>query len=66
MDTSRPDAGAHASPAVLVIGGGLLGCAISYYLARAGVDVMLVESASSTARPRDAMPAACTSSLSTA
>lgn len=43
MDTSRPDAGAHASPAVLVIGGGLLGCAISYYLARAGVDVMLVE-----------------------
>lgn len=43
MDTSRPDAGVHASPAVLVIGGGLLGCAISYYLARAGVDVMLVE-----------------------
>ena len=66
MDTSRPDAGAHASPAVLVIGGGLLGCAISYYLARAGVDVMLVEKRQLNSQASDAMPAACTSSLSTA
>ena len=28
---------------VLVVGGGLLGCAVSYYLASAGIDVTLVE-----------------------
>src|SRR5215216_5853555 len=28
---------------VLIIGGGILGCATAYYLARAGVDVLLVE-----------------------
>lgn len=30
---------------VLIIGGGLAGCATAYYLARSGVDVLLVESA---------------------
>ncbi|MDP6603033.1 MAG: FAD-binding oxidoreductase [Rhodospirillales bacterium] len=28
---------------VLVVGGGLLGCAVAYYLARAGADVVLIE-----------------------
>ena len=28
---------------VLVVGGGLLGCAVAYYLARAGTDVVVIE-----------------------
>ncbi len=35
---------------VLIIGGGLVGCASAYYLARAGVDVLLVEANDLNAR----------------
>lgn len=43
--TSAAPADAHACvrASTLVIGGGLLGCAIAYYLAKAGVDVLLAE-----------------------
>lgn len=37
------DTVADRRAATLVIGGGLLGCAIAYYLAKTGVDVLLVE-----------------------
>lgn len=37
------DAHACVRASTLVIGGGLLGCAIAYYLAKAGVDVLLAE-----------------------
>ncbi len=40
---AQPDAGATVRTSTLVIGGGLLGCAIAYYLAKAGVNVLLAE-----------------------
>ena len=32
-----------AAPAVVIVGGGVIGCAIAYYLAQAGVRVTILE-----------------------
>ena len=49
----------------LVVGGGLLGCAVAYLLAAADCEVLLVEKNQLTPRPRARTPAACISSSNT-
>jgi glycine/D-amino acid oxidase-like deaminating enzyme len=43
LPLSETDAPLPADTDVLVIGGGVIGCAVAYYLARAGVEVTLLE-----------------------